>query len=138
MVVAGEEAINKHGLKPLVRVVSYAAVGCDPTIMGIGPAPAIRQVLAQTGMKMDDIDIFEVNEAFAPQALAVQRELGIPMDKLNLNGGATALGHPLGASGARISVHLVHELKRRNLKYAIGSACIGGGQGIAILFENVQ
>ncbi|KIH47724.1 thiolase protein [Ancylostoma duodenale] len=111
MVVAGEEALSKHSLKPLVRVVSYAAVGCDPTIMGIGPAPAIRQVLAKTGLKIDDIDIFEVNEAFAPQALAVQRELGIPLEKLNLNGGAIALGHPLGASGARISVHLVHELK---------------------------
>ncbi|ETN79640.1 acetyl-CoA C-acetyltransferase [Necator americanus] len=138
MVIAGEETLNEHSLKPLARVVSYAAVGCDPTIMGIGPVPAIRQVLAQTGLKIDDIDLFEVNEAFAPQALAVQRELGLPMEKLNLNGGAIALGHPLGASGARISVHLVHELKRRNLKYAIGSACIGGGQGIAILFENVQ
>lgn len=138
LVVAGEEAINKYGLKPMVRVVGYATVGCDPTIMGIGPAPAIRQVLAQTGLKIDDVDIFEVNEAFAPQVLAVQRELGIPMDKLNLNGGAIALGHPLGASGARISVHLVHELKRRSAKYAIGSACIGGGQGIAVLFENAH
>ncbi|PIO64071.1 acetyl-CoA C-acetyltransferase [Teladorsagia circumcincta] len=138
MVVAGDEAIKEHSLKPLARVVSYAAVGCDPTMMGIGPAPAIRQVLAHTGLKIEDIDIFEVNEAFAPQALAVHRELGIPMDKLNLNGGAIALGHPLGASGARISVHLVHELKRRRAKYAIGSACIGGGQGIAVLFENVD
>lgn len=136
LVVAGESAVAK-GLKPLVRVAGYAAVGCDPTIMGIGPAPAIRQVLAQAGLKIDDIDIFEVNEAFAPQALAVQRDLGIPMEKLNINGGAIALGHPLGASGARISVHLVHEMKRRNVKYGIGSACIGGGQGIAILFENV-
>ncbi|VDP02368.1 unnamed protein product [Heligmosomoides polygyrus] len=138
MIVAAEDAIKKHNLKPLARVVSYATVGCDPTIMGIGPAPAIRQVLAETGLKIEDIDIFEVNEAFAPQALAVQRELGIPMEKLNLNGGAIALGHPLGASGARISVHLVHELRRRKAKYAIGSACIGGGQGVAVLFENTQ
>ncbi|KAJ1359805.1 hypothetical protein KIN20_018606 [Parelaphostrongylus tenuis] len=138
MVVAGDEALKEYGLKPLVRVVSYATVGCDPTIMGIGPAPAIRHVLEQTGLKLHDIDLFEVNEAFAPQTLAVQRELGIPMEKLNINGGAIALGHPLGASGARISVHLVYELKRRNAKYAIGSACIGGGQGIAILFENVK
>ncbi|KJH42049.1 acetyl-CoA C-acetyltransferase [Dictyocaulus viviparus] len=138
MVIAGNEAVEKYGLKPLVRVVSYATVGCDPTIMGIGPAPAIRQILSKTGLRIDDIDIFEVNEAFAPQTLAVQRELEIPMEKLNVNGGAIALGHPLGASGARISVHLVHEMKRRNAKYAIGSACIGGGQGIALLFENVH
>ncbi|CAD6193013.1 unnamed protein product [Caenorhabditis auriculariae] len=137
LVVAGEEAVKQKGLKPLARVVAYAAVGCDPTIMGIGPAPAIRQVLQQANLKISDVDIFEVNEAFAPQALAVQRELGIPMEKLNLNGGAIALGHPLAASGARISTHIVHELHRRNVKYGIGSACIGGGQGIAILFEKV-
>uniref|UniRef100_A0A8R1HYC2 Uncharacterized protein n=1 Tax=Caenorhabditis japonica TaxID=281687 RepID=A0A8R1HYC2_CAEJA len=137
LVVAGEEGVKAKNLKPLARIVAYAAVGCDPTIMGIGPAPAIREVLKKSGLKINDIDIFEVNEAFAPQALAVQRELGIPLEKLNVNGGAIALGHPLGASGARISAHVVHELQRRNLKYGIGSACIGGGQGIAILFERV-
>ncbi|KAF1760124.1 hypothetical protein GCK72_008370 [Caenorhabditis remanei] len=137
LVVAGEDSVKAKGLKPLARVVAYSAVGCDPTIMGIGPAPAIREVLKQSGLKIGDIDIFEVNEAFAPQALAVQRELGIPMDKLNVNGGAIALGHPLAASGARISTHIVHELQRRNVKYGIGSACIGGGQGIAILFEKI-
>ncbi|CAI5444630.1 unnamed protein product [Caenorhabditis angaria] len=137
VVLAGEEAVKAKGLKPLARVVAYAAVGCDPTIMGIGPAPAIREVLKQSGLKINDIDIFEVNEAFAPQALAVQRELGIPLEKLNTNGGAIALGHPLAASGARISTHITYELHRQNAKYAIGSACIGGGQGIAILFERV-
>lgn len=123
VVVAGEEAVANHGLKPLVRVVAYASVGLfyflhfhiclsgvDPSIMGIGPAPAIRKVLSQTGLKMEDIDLFEVNEAFAPQALAVQRELKIPLEKLNVNGGAIALGHPLAASGTRISAHLAHEL----------------------------
>uniref|UniRef100_A0A0K0DQ91 AAA domain-containing protein n=1 Tax=Angiostrongylus cantonensis TaxID=6313 RepID=A0A0K0DQ91_ANGCA len=119
MVVAGDEAVEEYDLKPLIGVVSYATVGCVPTIMGIGPAPVIRQVLVQTGLKFSDIDIFEVNEAFVPQTLAVQRELGIPMEKLNLNGGAIALGHPLGASGARIRVRLVHELRRRNTKNII-------------------
>ncbi|PAV83099.1 hypothetical protein WR25_02614 [Diploscapter pachys] len=138
LVVAGKSAVEKHGLKPLAKIVAYAAVGCDPTIMGIGPAPAIREVLKITGMKMDDIDIVEVNEAFAPQVLGVQRELGLSLEKLNVCGGAIALGHPLGASGARISTHIVHELKRKNVKYGIGSACIGGGQGIAVLFENVS
>ncbi|CAJ0953216.1 unnamed protein product, partial [Mesorhabditis belari] len=137
LVVAGDEAVKAHGLKPLARIVGYAAVGCDPTIMGIGPAPAIRQALKNAGLTLDKMDIIEVNEAFAPQALAVQRELKIPDEKFNLNGGAIALGHPLGASGARISTHIVHELQRRNLKYGIGSACIGGGQGIAIIFERL-
>uniref|UniRef100_A0A915BIZ5 Uncharacterized protein n=1 Tax=Parascaris univalens TaxID=6257 RepID=A0A915BIZ5_PARUN len=138
LLVAGEEAISKYGLKPLVRVVAWESVGVDPNIMGIGPAPAIKSVLKKTNMTLKDIDIIEVNEAFAPQTLAVQRELDIPDDKLNLNGGAIAVGHPLGASGARISAHLTHEMRRRGVKYAIGSACIGGGQGIAILFENVH
>lgn len=138
LVVAGEEAIAKHGLKPLTRVVAWHSVGVDPSVMGIGPAPAIRGLLEKTKLKLKDIDLIEVNEAFAPQTLAVQCELDIPDEKFNVNGGAIALGHPLGASGARISVHLVHEMKRRNVKYAIGSACIGGGQGIAILFENLS
>ncbi|CAJ0580174.1 unnamed protein product, partial [Mesorhabditis spiculigera] len=137
LVVAGDEAVTTHGLKPLARVVAYAAAGCDPSIMGIGPVPSIRQALKLAGMTLDQMDIVEINEAFAPQALACQRELQIPDEKFNLNGGAIALGHPLGASGARISVHLVHELHRRNLKYGIGSACIGGGQGIAVIFERL-
>ncbi|VDD93350.1 unnamed protein product [Enterobius vermicularis] len=135
VVVAGEEAVKTHNLKPLARIVGWHIVGVDPSIMGIGPAPAIRGLLQKTKLKLDDIDLIEVNEAFAPQCAAVQRELKIPDEKLNVSGGAIALGHPLAASGARISAHLVHEMRRRKVKYGIGSACIGGGQGIAVLFE---
>ncbi|TKR77871.1 hypothetical protein L596_018770 [Steinernema carpocapsae] len=138
LVLVGDEAAKAENLNPLARVVAWESVGVDPTIMGIGPAPAIRAVLKKANLKLSDIDLIEVNEAFAPQALAVQKDLGIPDEKFNVNGGAIAIGHPLGASGARISGHLVHEMKRRGVKYAIGSACIGGGQGIAILFENVN
>jgi acetyl-CoA acetyltransferase len=105
--------------------------------MGIGPAPAIRRTLDRAGKKVADLDLIEVNEAFAPQYLAVEKELGLPREKTNVDGGAIALGHPLGASGARITAHLCYELKRRGGKLAIGSACIGGGQGIAILLETV-
>ncbi|XP_017491833.1 PREDICTED: 3-ketoacyl-CoA thiolase, mitochondrial-like [Rhagoletis zephyria] len=138
LVLASEDAVKAKGLGALSRVVAYAVVGCDPTIMGIGPVPAIRKLLAKTGLTLDQVDAVEVNEAFAPQWLAVQKELGLDLAKSNLNGGAIALGHPLGASGARILTNLTYELKRRNGKYAIGSACIGGGQGIAVLLENVQ
>ena len=138
LVLASEDAVAKHKLKPLARIVGYSVVGCDPRIMGIGPAPAIKKLLAQTGINISQIDVTEVNEAFAPQFLAVQKEVGLDPSKTNVNGGAIALGHPIGASGARITANLVHELKRINGKYAIGSACIGGGQGIAVLIENVN
>eukprot|EP01104_Vermistella_antarctica_P002468 TRINITY_DN12709_c0_g1_i1.p1 TRINITY_DN12709_c0_g1~~TRINITY_DN12709_c0_g1_i1.p1 ORF type:complete len:412 (+),score=103.41 TRINITY_DN12709_c0_g1_i1:48-1238(+) len=138
LVIAGEEAIKAHGLNPLVKVVAWESSGVDPSIMGIGPVPAIRGVLKRSGLSIEDIDLFEVNEAFAPQFLAVEKELGLPREKTNVNGGAIAIGHPLGASGARITGHLVHELVRTGGRYAIGSACIGGGQGIAILLENVS
>jgi acetyl-CoA acetyltransferase len=105
--------------------------------MGIGPAPAIKNALARAELKLSDMDVVEVNEAFAPQYLAVEKELGLDRSKTNVNGGAIALGHPLGASGARITTHLVYELKRRNGKYAVGSACIGGGQGLAIVIASV-
>lgn len=137
-ILASEEAVSKHGLKPLARIVSYQASGCDPHIMGIGPVYAIRSALDKAGLKLDDMDLVEVNEAFAAQFLAVQRELGLDPEKTNVNGGAVALGHPVGASGARITAHLIHELKRRGSKYAVGSACIGGGQGIAVILENVN
>jgi acetyl-CoA acyltransferase 2 len=138
LVVAGEEAVAAQGLTPLARVVAWCRVGCDPSVMGIGPVEAIRGVLAASGKSLADIDLFEINEAFAAQYLACEKELGLDRDKTNLNGGAIALGHPLGASGARILSHLSHELNRTGKKYAVGSACIGGGQGIAVLLENAS
>ncbi len=109
--------------------------GVDPEIMGIGPAPASRKALAAAGLDLDDMDLIEVNEAFAPQVAAVEKELGLDMEKTNVNGGAIALTHPLAASGARITVHLIHELRRRGARYGLGSACIGGGQGMAVVVE---
>jgi acetyl-CoA acetyltransferase family protein len=135
LVICSKEAGQKHGWKPLARLQNWGIAGCDPKIMGIGPAPAIRKALERQGSKVGDYDLVEVNEAFAPQYLAVEKELGLDRDKTNVDGGAIALGHPLGASGARIVTHLVHELRRRGGKQAIGSACIGGGQGIAVLIE---
>ena len=135
LVLATEDFVKSKGLQPLARVVSWGVAGVDPNLMGIGPAPAIRTALARAEMKLSDMDLVEVNEAFAPQYLAVEKELGLDRSKTNVNGGAIALGHPLGASGARITTHLVYELRRRNAKYAVGSACIGGGQGLAIVLE---
>lgn len=136
-VLATRTWAEKKGLKPMGKLLQWASVGCDPKIMGIGPAPAIRLLLDRAGCKLSDVHLFEVNEAFAPQYLAVEKELGLPRDLTNVDGGAIAVGHPLGASGARITAHLLHELKRRGAKYGIGSACIGGGQGIALLVEAV-
>ncbi|UOF00033.1 acetyl-CoA C-acetyltransferase [Bdellovibrio reynosensis] len=132
-----ESKAKALGLKPMARIVSYASVGCDPTIMGIGPAGAARKALEKAGLKLEQMDLVEVNEAFAAQYLAVEKELGLDPAKSNVNGGAIAVGHPLGASGTRIMNHLVYELHRRNGKYALGSACIGGGQGIAIIIEKL-
>ncbi len=126
---------DKKGLAPLGRLVNWAVTGCDPRIMGIGPAPAIRKLMERAEFKLSDIDLFEVNEAFAPQYLAVEKELGLPRESTNVDGGAIAVGHPLAASGARITLHLLYELKRRGARYGVGSACIGGGQGIAVLVE---
>jgi acetyl-CoA acetyltransferase family protein len=137
LVITTEEFAKAKGLKPLARLVQWGVAGVDPNLMGIGPAPAIQQALARADLKPSDIDVFEVNEAFAPQFLAVEKELGLPRDKTNVNGGAIALGHPLGASGARITAHLVYELARRSGRYAVGSACIGGGQGLAVVLERV-
>lgn len=138
VIIASEEAVKKHNLKPLARLVSWHVAGVEPKIMGIGPVPAIQNALKKAKLSLQQIDLVEVNEAFGAQALAVQKELGIEMGKYNLNGGAISLGHPLGASGARITAHLSHELNRVKAKYAVGSACIGGGQGIALVLENVN
>ena len=137
LVVASGEAVKKHGLTPLARLVQWHAAGVDPKIMGIGPVPAIRGVLDRAGLSLGDMDLVEINEAFAPQYLACEKELGLDRDKTNVDGGAIALGHPLAASGARITAHLVHELRRRKARYGVGSACIGGGQGIALVVEAV-
>lgn len=137
VIIASEDAVKKHNFTPLARIVGYFASGCDPSIMGIGPVPAISGAMKRTGLSLKDMDLVEVNEAFAPQYLAVQKSLNLDPSKTNINGGAIALGHPLGGSGTRITAHLVHELRRRGGKYAVGSACIGGGQGIAVIIENV-
>lgn len=137
VVLASEDAVKEYNLKPLARLVAYSTVGVDPSIMGEGPVPAIRNALKVAGWSLNDLDLIEINEAFAAQALACAKALDLDASKLNVNGGAIALGHPLGASGSRITAHLVHELKRKNLKRAVGSACIGGGQGIALLLEAV-
>ena len=121
----------------MARLVSWGSVGCDPKIMGIGPAGAIRKALDIAGMKLSQMDLIEVNEAFAAQYLAVEKELGLDRERTNVNGGAIAIGHPLGASGTRIMNHLLYEMQRRNSRYSVGSACIGGGQGIAVIMERI-
>jgi acetyl-CoA C-acetyltransferase/acetyl-CoA acyltransferase 2 len=134
-VIASRDYADRRGIRPLARLVNWGHAGVDPTIMGIGPVPAVRNALARAGAKLTDLDLFEVNEAFAPQVLAVLKELDLPRDRTNVDGGAIALGHPLAASGARIAMHLVYELRRRGARYGLGSACIGGGQGIAVVLE---
>src|SRR3954467_5558380 len=135
LVLATKAFADKKGLAPIGRLTGWGISGCDPSIMGIGPAPAVRRAFERHEAKLSDFDLFEVNEDFAPQYLAVEKELGLPRDRTNVDGGAIAVGHPLGGSGARITMHLLYELKRRGARYGIGSACIGGGQGIALLVE---
>lgn len=136
VLATGTEAA-KRGLSPLARIVSWGIVGVDPSIMGIGPVGAIRQALRRASLTLEDMDVVEINEAFAPQYIACERELKLNREITNVNGGAIALGHPLGATGARITAHLCYELARRQGRYAVGSACIGGGQGIAIVLERL-
>jgi acetyl-CoA acetyltransferase family protein len=138
LVMAGDAAVKKHGIKPLARLVSSGVCGVDPTVMGIGPVPAAKLALQRAGLTLDQMDLIEVNEAFASQVVAVERELGIPREKFNLHGGAIALSHPLGASGARITAHLIHALRKAGKRYGLGAACIGGGQGIAVIIESVS
>ncbi len=134
-VLASAEWARRKGLAPLGRLVSWGVVGVPPEFMGIGPAPASRAALERAGLGFDDLGLIEVNEAFAPQYLAVEKELGLDRERVNVDGGAIALTHPLGASGARITVHLLHTLRRRGLRYGLGSACIGGGQGMALIVD---
>lgn len=137
-VIASAGWAEANGLRPLARLVSWGVTGVDPRIMGIGPAPASRKALEAAGLTLDDMDLVEVNEAFAPQVAAVARDLELDMSRTNVNGGAIALTHPLAASGTRITVHLIHELRRRGARYGLGSACIGGGQGMAVVVEALE
>ena len=134
-VVASAAWAEQNGVEPLGRIVSWGFVGVEPRVMGIGPAPAARMALERAGLTLEDMDIVEVNEAFAPQYKSVEKELGLDPEKTNVNGGAIAITHPLAASGARITIHVLHELSRRGGRYGLGSACIGGGQGGAVIVE---
>jgi len=137
VILATGDAVEQYHLKPMARLVSWGVVGVPPEIMGIGPAPAMRQALKRADLRLSDLDRVEVNEAFSPQYLAVEKELGLDRDKTNVNGGAISIGHPLAASGARLTITLMYELRRHHLKYGAASLCIGGGQGIAAIIENV-
>jgi acetyl-CoA acyltransferase 2 len=137
VVIAGEEFVKEKDLTPMGRIVSWAYAGVEPEIMGIGPVPATRAALARAGLSLNDIDLIEVNEAFAGQYLAVEKELGLDRSRTNVNGGAIALGHPLGATGTRLVLTVLHELHRRGKRYGLATACIGGGQGIAMIVERV-
>ena len=137
LMLASEQAVKAKSLTPLARIVSWAAVGVDPSYMGMGPAPATRKALERAGLTLDQIDLIEVNEAFAGQYLAVEKELGLDRDKTNVNGGAIALGHPLGMTGTRLLLTLTLELGRREKRYGLATACIGGGQGIAAILERL-
>ncbi len=137
LVIAGEEFVKQRDLKPMGRIVSWAYAGVEPEIMGIGPVPSSRAALQKAGLSLNDMDLVEVNEAFAAQYLAVERELGLDRSRTNVNGGAIALGHPLGATGTRLILTLLHELQRRNGRYGLATACIGGGQGIAMIVERL-
>lgn len=136
--IASEEWAKSKNFKPLAKILGYANVGCDPKLMGLGPIFAIPKALQNAGIRMEDVDLFEINEAYASQTLAVTGELKLNPEKTNVNGGAIAIGHPLGASGARVVLTLAYELRRKNLRYGVASLCIGGGQGIALVLENLS
>jgi acetyl-CoA acetyltransferase family protein len=138
LLLASEKGVREHGLKPLARLTHWAYVGVEPSLMGMGPAPATRKVLERAGLTLDDIDLIEVNEAFAAQYLSVEKDLGLDRDRVNVNGGAIALGHPLGMTGTRLLLTLTLELRRRGLRRGLATACIGGGQGIAAIVETIH
>ena len=135
MLLASEAAVKKYGLKPMAKIISMAVVGVDPAVMGIGPVPATRKALARAGLTVADLDLIELNEAFASQSIACIHDLGLDLEKVNVNGGAIALGHPLGCSGVRISTTLLHEMKKRKSKYGLATMCVGVGQGAAVIYE---
>ena len=135
MIIASEDYVKAHGLKPLAKIRAFGSVGCDPSIMGVGPIESTRQALKRAGLTVADLDLIESNEAFAAQAAAVNRELGFDMDKVNVNGGAIALGHPIGAAGCRISTTLLHEMVKRDCTLGLATMCIGGGMGEALIVE---
>lgn len=137
MLLASEEAVKKYNLKPLAKIVSMAVAGVDPSVMGIGPVPATQKALLKAGLKVSDLDLIELNEAFASQSVACIKELGMNINKVNVNGGSIAIGHPLGCSGVRISATLLHEMRRRNAKYGLATMCVGVGQGAAIIYEKL-
>jgi acetyl-CoA C-acetyltransferase len=137
MLLASESAVKKYGLQPIAKIVSMAVAGVDPAIMGIGPVPATKKALERSGLQVGDLDLIELNEAFASQSIACIHDLGLDLEKVNVNGGAIALGHPLGCSGVRISTTLLHEMKRRKSKYGLATMCIGVGQGSAIIYEGL-
>lgn len=138
VIVMSERMVRELNIQPIARLVACASAGVEPRIMGIGPVKAVPKVLAQAGMKLDQIDLIELNEAFASQSLAVIRKLNLDPDRVNINGGAIALGHPLGCTGCKLSIQLIHDMKRLNKKYGIVTACVGGGQGIAGIIENIN
>lgn len=137
LIIASQNAVDKYGLKPMARIVSTAVTGVEPEVMGLGPILAMQTALQKANLQLDDMDLVEINEAFAAQVLGVLREVPVPLEKLNVNGGGVALGHPIGCSGARILVTLLHEMKRRNLRYGLASLCVGGGMGSATIVEMV-
>jgi acetyl-CoA acetyltransferase family protein len=137
LLLASEDAVMKYNLKPIAKIKSMAIAGVDPSVMGIGPIPASQKALKRAGIEAKDLDLIELNEAFAAQGIPCMRELGLDENKVNVNGGAIAIGHPLGCSGVRISTTLLHELKRRGGKYGLATMCIGVGQGAAIIYEAV-
>lgn len=137
LLLAGKSTVKKYNLRPMARVVSMAIAGVDPAIMGIGPVEATKKALVRAGLKITDLDLIELNEAFASQSIACIRDLELDISKVNVNGGAIAIGHPLGASGARISTTLLHEMQKRNARYGLATMCVGVGQGAAVIFENL-